>query len=309
MLFLRWEIEREGSSDLCIQMYKCHINVLDGCGREYRNLYKAVWSFFSDGSNISFSIDEDIVEIERIEGSNDAVEVQYSLDHKKVCLKENSIVAPHCYNKSKMIEVFFRVISSGSIIDWKKYQKVDLSAIEINENKDLPLCVIFLDMDGVMIHDRHTSPLREQIGEKMKELYGKRNYLDIEYVYTYSFFLYERSVSLLHALIAYLNERCRIRIVMSSAWKDHGTLDQLKDALKQHAFSRFIIDKTPYIDYCNKNKEISSWLSNNKVDKYIVFDDQDHHYFSNHIDNFLRVDSSYCLSLLDVVQAISMLQV
>lgn len=86
-----------------------------------------------------------------------------------------------------------------------------------------------------------------------------------------------------------------VRIVLSSAWRNLGILDTLKQMFQMHKFSEYIIDKTPFLEN-NRDIEIKTWLEINKqkynILNYIVLDDNDFNLTNTFGKKFIHCDST-----------------
>lgn len=290
------------------------IDYIDAFSREYRDIkYTGYRLWRPEGKEDAvFAVDEDVYKVERIEGSKNPYDVCRSLEYFKPAITDGYIEVPCWKDEKQKIQIWSKHISSGSGINWREYREKDLSSVEINQREDLPLNILFLDMDGVFMGDRYIGgcKLREDIHETLYKLYGKKGhdeYNGKEWVCAYAQNLYPRAVSFLNALLHYLNERCRVRLVLTSSWATYCTKDELTSLVfKHHAFSRFFIDNVPPIEYCKRNA-ITQWLQKNKVDNYVIFDDDDLRLKGEMVNHLVHVNTNSCLCLLDIVKAASIL--
>jgi len=136
-----------------------------------------------------------------------------------------------------------------------------------------PLVVIFLDIDGVLIGTRDVDPLCTSIWQKLVELFGERDggyrdYTALEWRIAASYFLSRSAVENLEKLIERVSEVDQVAIVLSSAWRLDGTVDEIKNQMFPiESFSRQIIDKTPDDDWWRSRKGEET-LSPRALEKY-----------------------------------------
>lgn len=121
------------------------------------------------------------------------------------------------------------------------------------------VCVIFLDIDGVVI-----DPNKYHLQQDRKEIV---KLFDTE------------TMKHLDKLIEEIPKikKCPVHIVLSSNWRLIGQIEYLKWLFGAYNFSKYIMDKTPYIGMYLRNLEIMAWLQAtqyNIVD-FVVFDDCD----------------------------------
>lgn len=141
-------------------------------------------------------------------------------------------------------------------------------SIAVSSEKQKPLSIIFLDIDGVLIHDRSIDPLRTWIQQKLVELFGKRDemfreYTELEWRIAASHFLLSPALENLEKLIERMSKVAEVAIVLSSAWRLDGTVDEIKNQMFAiGSFSKRIIDKTPEDDWWRAKKRRRSSFSN-----------------------------------------------
>ena len=87
------------------------------------------------------------------------------------------------------------------------------------------------------------------------------------------------------------NQICQeydLKPVISSTWRINHTKEQLQKIFDDQGIEVEIYDYTPHLDQKDRGLEIKEWLSNNKVDNYVVIDDIVHN-ITPHVDNVIKV--------------------
>ncbi len=133
--------------------------------------------------------------------------------------------------------------------------------VEQPDHQHCPLCVdsmvhpkkddrkpaiIFLDMDGVMIKNRHSSPLRDEIVLTLSKLFPDvKRYNDYQWTIAKGRHLHPTALENLHKLIKRIKKSGhRALVVLSSAWRNDATLQQLKEeAFTNHVFCKYLCGK------------------------------------------------------------------
>ena len=213
-----------------------------------------------------------------------------------------------------------------------------------------PLAVIFLDMDGVMSDRLDSEDTRNNIewarkqikaanpiysdGSSMKKLRAKH----LLRLRAGAQCLFPKALENLQSLIERVSQTMQVAIVISSAWRDELSVEELKNHVFADCFFRdLIIDKTPdddstyaklkYFnklafdfktpsDICNekygfklddvRGRQIDFWLKENSADRdiysYVVIDDlfgESSELFSRHLDRFVQVNPNDLFSKKD----------
>lgn len=187
-----------------------------------------------------------------------------------------------------------------------------------------------------------TDPSREKmewgeadpIKEKMDELFPNRRKSDFpDYHHASSVaashFFSDQALKNLDQLISQIEKIARVAVVISSSWREGKTVEELRgDFFKIHNFSKYIIDKTPdkvpknewrnyptegtEIDHAStcRKAQIQYWLKNHseKVDAFIVLDDQDSHHLSHFGQSFFKTNFVKLLTSEIVDDAVQYLQ-
>ena len=106
--------------------------------------------------------------------------------------------------------------------------------------------VIFLDMDGVLIVDRHSSPTLDQIRLTIKKLFPNSDYpTDYHWNAAKARHLYPAAVDNFHTLLDGINQsHFHPLVVLSTAWRNDATLAQHKVAFKHYKFGEYLCGKT-----------------------------------------------------------------
>lgn len=169
------------------------------------------------------------------------------------------------------------------------------------------MSIIFLDIDGVLMPDRFVNPLNRMIREKLVHLFGERSYTELEWRIAQSYFLSRPAIQNLESLIERLSRVAPVGIVLSSAWRLDGTLEQIRDQMfVNESFSRWIIDKIPDDDWWRITKgekplslrgraqQIEYWLLENvstwDVSHFVILDDVDEGLSERFPGQFIRID-------------------
>ncbi len=100
----------------------------------------------------------------------------------------------------------------------------------------------------------------------------------------------------------------QLGIVISSTWKESGSIEYLQQIFRKTPFAIYIVDKTPSLKPMHRNAEILTWLYRN-VDKYnirnfIIIDDYPVglDLFGN---RFIQVNTKKLLTSKEVHQALN----
>ncbi len=192
-------------------------------------------------------------------------------------------------------------------------------------NFDKPWLMIFLDIDGVLYRE----PVRDDFwGErkgKMVELFGKLDqYWSFHYDVATAYYFDKEAVANLENFIDQTSLEYNVGIVLSSAWREGRTLEEISQVFSPWRFSEFIIDKTVDSSYGGYTKEetqefsygfasradqINHWLTQHShmdIAQFIIFDDQDSDLSKRFPDQFIRVKTPY-LSPENIAKAITVI--
>jgi len=211
--------------------------------------------------------------------------------------------------------------------------------ISPNLHVQKPTSIIFLDIDGVMIGNRSSYPLNESIRNKIKELFESKKeelnsqFTELEWRIAASHFFSKEAVVNLENLIEKTSKVAQVAIVISSNWREDGTVEDLRERMfATCSFSKLIIDKTPepeynYIrrksdkneinptlismekygfDLTRRGRQIDFWLRENheklNIKSMVIFDDADDEEMSaRYPHHFIKV--RYPLSESDIEKA------
>lgn len=183
----------------------------------------------------------------------------------------------------------------------------------------LPTAVLFLDMDGVMMRDRSTDPLATLIQQKVNELFIKKEglnsgFTELEWRVAAGHYLDKEAVARLDRLNEKVSKVARFVIVISSAWREDGTLEEIKNQMfAMWSFSKLIIDKTSDEEYLirrrgeevpksmekygfdlnRRGRQIDFWLRENierlNIKSFAIWDDVDEEMSERYPENFVEI--------------------
>ena len=120
--------------------------------------------------------------------------------------------------------------------------------------------------------------------------------------YPYSNSNYEKFDDIAVNLIRKLCKTTNTKIILSSTWRLFKGWDKLYGVLNLP-----IIDKTPHKLSSTRGEEIDMWLSNNKVDKYAIVDD-DSDILVYQLPYFVKVNNTNGLSYENYLQLLKLLK-
>ena len=143
--------------------------------------------------------------------------------------------------------------------------------------------IIFLDINGVIMpepegyqhrFDHDLDALKEYLYKK----YGNPEFLKVgPYDIGAAFYDFDFvAVARLHQIL----DKCDAKIVLSTDWRNNGTLEMLKTCFEIYGLEDYVIDKCRGDDFehgifTRKKDEIISYVDNHDIDKYLIFDDCD----------------------------------
>ena len=152
--------------------------------------------------------------------------------------------------------------------------------------------IIFLDIDGVLNHEKFYKEFTEEGHDDMKEFF--MNQID------------PNSVKNLNILC----DETGAKIVISSTWR-HSGIEYCVDILTKCGLTGEIIDITPTLrDDCLRGNEILKWIKDNELlvgpyyqfTEYVILDDDsDMLYWQR--NNFILIDRFVGLTMGNVFQA------
>lgn len=186
--------------------------------------------------------------------------------------------------------------------------------------------IIFLDIDNVLFDFERIQELYEpdpilsrvdkDILNKLKDCYPNQSiYHRFQQMNACRYFFDENAVNNLISLIKSIKNAA---IVLSSNWRTHLTVMEIKCLFNNHEFQQWIIDKTPdslditymnarpwfYCDWFSRRCEISYWLNKYPhLKHYVIFDDVNYFNFSDLKTHWVQVDPTTLLSEVDIKQA------
>jgi hypothetical protein len=116
--------------------------------------------------------------------------------------------------------------------------------------------IVFLDIDGVLNGDRYIEARGPQASD---ELWTSAD-------------LDPLAIQALNALI----QQTGAKVVVSSSWRHHHTLDELRDVLRERGFVGDLIDVTPRMHGEPRGVEIRTWIRVQSTPnlRIVVLDDE-----------------------------------
>lgn len=127
--------------------------------------------------------------------------------------------------------------------------------------------VIFLDFDGVINSAEFMKARHKDRKTKNIERNAERN--EKSKFNWYISMIGEEYVARLNQII----EATGAKVVVSSTWRILHDIDELSAFLKAKGFIGEIIDRTPRFGGSPRGEEIAYWLAGNKVDEFVILDD------------------------------------
>jgi hypothetical protein len=179
------------------------------------------------------------------------------------------------------------------------------------------MIVIFLDIDGVILHPRDKDRIKDHLKRQYTELKIEESQQDFssKACDQAAVELFDKSaLARLNELIAIIEQRGeKVGIVISSAWREKQSVSQLITLFQQHDFSKKIIGKTAdRIQLTNsRGEEIRAWLQQNRlrfqIINFLILDDVDSGISELFAHNFIECsDGSF--SPQDLEKAYSLLR-
>jgi hypothetical protein len=110
------------------------------------------------------------------------------------------------------------------------------------------------------------------------------------------------------ALLGELVRRSGARVVISSSWRHHHTLEELVAILAGHGFEGEVVGATPRMSYQPRGHEIRTWLvaHGHETAPYVVLDDEDP--LGDAASRWVRTDPRVGLQPADVELALEILE-
>jgi hypothetical protein len=186
---------------------------------------------------------------------------------------------------------------------------------------DKPWLIIFLDIDGVLYREPVRHDFWEERKDKMIEIFGKLDhYWSFHYDVATAYYFDFDAVATLENFIDQTSLRYNVGIVLSSAWREGRTLEEIYQVFSPWRFSEFIIDKTVgsaydgytreeiqsfFYGFASRADQINHWLKHHShinIAHFIIFDDQDRDLSKRFPNQFIQVKTRY-LSLENIVKA------
>ncbi len=151
--------------------------------------------------------------------------------------------------------------------------------------------IVFLDIDGVLQpftqyrfnHDMDM--LKEELAIRYGNEYLTLDKYDLAAVY------YDWNKDAIDNLRSLLL-RTGADIVISSAWREGKTIEEVRCFFRMYDLAHFVVDFTPELELGRRHEEISAYLESNKhIEEYVIIDDIDlGKYFPN---NFVQTSSYF----------------
>lgn len=176
--------------------------------------------------------------------------------------------------------------------------------------------VIFLSIQGVIYGRTHED--EDNVYIKVKELYPKATKYDNKMCSLAATYFFDQTAlkNLSELIIEIEKTVVPVWIVISSGWRDVGTVEELKNKyFSAFSFSRYIVDKTGALSFeeskssCKakahiagcKAAEIQSWLKKHpEVIHFVVLGNREVDLRENFGDKFIQVNSHDLLTSANV---------
>ena len=140
----------------------------------------------------------------------------------------------------------------------------------------IPNKIIFLDIDGVLNSNKYFSSREYYYKEHKKIEYTLEDTIKRQ--------LYDIDMNKLELLLKVV-KITTTKIVITSSWRRLSIYPYIKKYLIEVGLP--IIGETPYIEG-NRGKEIRYYLKNNKVDSFVILDDEIFKDFNELINNLVK---------------------
>ncbi len=159
--------------------------------------------------------------------------------------------------------------------------------------------IIFLDINGVLktgIYAIHYFEVCKHFGLSRKDGKDLRHGLRDEFGSHFD----PRPVQLLE----YIIKETGAKIVISSTWRHSGE-EQMKLMWEMRSLPGEVIGITKHLN-TDRGEEIAEYLRENETDAYVIIDDH-RDMLPEQINNFVKVDGEYGITLKDAEKIISIL--
>lgn len=169
--------------------------------------------------------------------------------------------------------------------------------------------VIFLDIDGVLTRRHKESKIWNKAKDLFTPLGGTRDgFTSIQWKTAASHFFSKYAVANLEELIDKVSQFFHVYIVISSAWRTCGDVEDLKNnVFAQYSFSKYIKDKTPHFKDRPRALEINFWLKKYReecrVKSFVILDDRDEYLSTLYSEHFVKTHPITLLSKNDIKKA------
>ena len=197
-------------------------------------------------------------------------------------------------------------------------------------NTDPKPALIFLDIDGVLIDPSKPSTsakIHATLKEKFSKKPGSHLYSSLTLRAATAYHFDPDAIKNLEDLIERIQKVRPVRIILSSSWREDGTLAEIRENMFANcSFADIIVGKTPSYDAEFKNGhretdynlslhnrvgQIKYWLLDHQMGEcpFVIFDDEDNNiseYFPNH---FVHVKNGHFLSKANINSALQILKI
>ena len=156
------------------------------------------------------------------------------------------------------------------------------------------MIIIFLDIDGVLFYNPMDGMVHKRVAERLEGKDVPKPYPAIEFDRAAIDLFDKSSLHYFDKLIADIIQQTQqeVGIVLSSNWRIGYSLEELQDLFKQHAFSKYLIDKTPDLEDGLRGGEIAQRLKEHReeyqVSCFVILDDIDSGLSKNFPEAFVK---------------------
>lgn len=140
-------------------------------------------------------------------------------------------------------------------------------------------CYLFLDIDGVFNSIEHNLVFEKSNWELSQEAIKRFNYV-----------------------LYYLQLDYNVKIIISSTWRNHHSLQVIKDFFNASGFnySNLIMDVTEDLD-TKRGTEIKKYVEDNNVINYVIIDDMNE-FLEEQLSHFIHVNNVCGFTIFDGIK-------